>query len=239
MPGIVYETIRTAACIGCLTFSASAPAAVVYDNTGGGLGASVGLIGSLGGPPGLGQPAQALGELFTPTASGQLASVSVGLPFDYSATSASSAIFFVDLYTNNAGTLGTLLDGLQGLSTVPSPAGTLALTTATSTLNPYLDSTQSYWLVVLANPGNQLNWQGVAGAPNAPAVHFFTNAGGPGYYSGPQGSLVVSDLPSVPLPASRPLLLGALGALGLLSHGRCRRATLPTPAHPREVLRTD
>ena len=198
---------------------------VVYDNTGGGLGGSIGQIGSLGpccGP----HPSQALGLLFTPSASGPLASVTVGLPYVYSTTGGGAgAPYEVSVYANDAGRLGRLVESLGGFSTIPvgSAGPPFAFTTAASIAHPALDSALSYWLVLSAPINTQLVWQGVQGAPDVPGVQFFTNTFMPVYFTGPQGALIVETMSAVPLPATGLLMLLGMGAGATLLGGGRRR----------------
>jgi hypothetical protein len=193
---------------------------VVYDNTSGGHGTNIGQVGTQGGTGG----DQNLGELITLTASGNLASITVGLPWVTFTPPAAAGSFNVTVYTNNGGTLGTPLETLFGTSTVQysSSLNTFAFATAVSTAHPLLSSGQSYWFVVDGSTNSGLMWQGVQGQPNVPGVQFFGTGGGGNYFTGPQGSLIVNDLSPVPLPAAGWLLLSALGGLAALRAGNPR-----------------
>jgi hypothetical protein len=208
-------------------FGLSGPAAasvVVFDNTGGGLGTNIGQVGSQGGTG----PDQSLGELFTPGASGDLASITLGVPWVFYQYPNTAPNFFVSIWTNNGGALGTELEQLTGTATeqYSSALHSFALATAASSVHPFLSAGQSYWMVVHGTTNSGLIWQGVAGQPNAPGVEFFL--GPPIYFSGQQGSLIVTDLTPVPLPAADGLLLSVLVGLGLAT---ARRRGAPPALH--------
>jgi hypothetical protein len=113
-------------------------ATILFDNTGGGLQTGYYVFGQEDAADNY-----AFGFLFTPTASGNLASISAPM----GALNGPSGTVTVSIYTNNAGTPGTLLDTLTATVGTFNPLVVNPIVVFPSTNNPSLSTGQSYWIV--------------------------------------------------------------------------------------------
>jgi hypothetical protein len=167
---------------------------VLFDNTGGNTSISVGyrVFGQEDA-----NDNYSYGFLFTPTTSGNLASISAPM----GSLSGSSGNVTLSIYTNNAGAPGTLLDTLTATVGAFNTSVVSPLTTFVSTNNPSLSTAQSYW-VVASSPapagalGAEIGWNN---SNVAQTNSYFTDNGTPitGPCCGPEAALTLTSNPWV------------------------------------------
>jgi len=203
------STFRAAIFAALAAFSLSTHAAVVvFDNTQAENSPGYTILGQ-NGPN---QPDVAIGLEFTPTVSGYATSYGAEI---FSETG-SLADFTFQLYTNNNGAPGSLLDTATGgtsYSFTTYSHNIPPLTSIASVDTPYLSSVQSYWII--ASTDSHVAWW-LSPLPSAPGSWIGLDGGVASFGSYSEGSLVVMATP-VPLPAAGVLLLSAIGGLGVLT----------------------
>jgi hypothetical protein len=158
----------------------------LFDNTGGGIGVGYHIVGQE--DP---QDNVMLGFLLTPTAAGNLGSISA--PVGDLAGSSASVTFSV--YTNNQGTLGTLLDTLTATVGAFNPEAVNPATVFASTNYPFLSNTQSYWIV--ASSASDIGWDTVSVLAPPGNVYCTDNSTVINCGGGQEGALVLTATPVI------------------------------------------